>query len=101
MVFFRNWDQDRARHLERIRRGEIPGISKIPGIWTRSILSFLFNGGIILCLNSADVNNDNRLDLADPVFSLRYLFIGGPQPSSPYPNPGVEPADDDPVGCEG
>ncbi len=50
------------------------------------------------CKDAADVNNDSRIDISDPIFLLQYLFRGGPQPSSPYPAPGVDP-DQDPLGC--
>ena len=40
-------------------------------------------------------------DVTDALYLLTFLFRGGPQPSEPYPQPGVDPSDDDSgsLGC--
>ncbi len=61
----------------------------------RSLLVFLWSAGLCLvcsalpegsaCFAQAaflrgEANNDGRLDLADPIFTLNYLFLAGPEP---------------------
>ena len=47
------------------------------------------------CLDACDANDDGRVDLADAVFVLRYLFRDGKPPPAPGPNaPGPDPTED-------
>jgi len=46
------------------------------------------------CLDAADINDDGRVDLADPVFCLDFLFRGGRPPPEPFPGPGLDPTED-------
>ena len=67
------------------------------------LLNFIFSGGAAPpCMDAADANNDTRLDISDAIWLLNYLFQGGPQPSEPFPQPGVDPSDDGSgsLGCE-
>ncbi len=51
------------------------------------------------CLDACDVNDDGKIDIADPIYLLSYLFGRGPRP----PVPGIAPGIDwtpDPFGCE-
>lgn len=64
------------------------------------LLTYLFQSGPApTCEDSADANNDGMIDLADGIYLLNYLFVGGPTPSEPFPDPGLDP-DDDELGCE-
>jgi hypothetical protein len=53
-------------------------------------------------MDGADANNDTRIDISDSIWLLNYLFKGGPQPSEPFPQAGVDPSDDGKgsLGCE-
>jgi hypothetical protein len=56
------------------------------------LLLFLFaDGSTPSCLDSADANADLEVDIADPVYVLGYLFLGGPIPPPPGPARPGEP----------
>jgi len=61
----------------------------------QAVLSYLFLSGTwrfpAPCLDACDANDDGRIDLADSVYILRYLFKFAAQPKAPYPNPGPDP----------
>jgi hypothetical protein len=55
------------------------------------VLDFLFNDGVRpACADSADVNDDGRLEISDGVYLLSYLFGGGRRPPAPFPGPGID-----------
>ena len=63
-------------------------------------LRYLFQGGREpACQVALDANGDNRVDISDAVFTLGFLFLGGRQPPAPYPECGVDAAEETP-GCE-
>ena len=52
------------------------------------LLDFLFGGGSVGCLDSADVNDDGTNNIADVVYSLNVIFgisVGGTVPVVPAP----------------
>ena len=48
-------------------------------------LDALFSGAPLLCDRAADVHGDDTLNIADPVFTLSYLFASGQAPHVPGP----------------
>jgi hypothetical protein len=48
---------------------------------------------------AADANDDGGAGISDAVYSLGYLFLGGPTPPAPYPGCGTE-STEDALGCE-
>lgn len=50
------------------------------------------------CEDSADVDDDGAANVSDPVYLLRFLFLGGPPPPAPWPNCGADPTADA-LGC--
>ena len=44
----------------------------------------------LTCLLSADANDDNRVDIADAIWTVNFLFLGGRPPPPPYPEPGFD-----------
>lgn len=64
------------------------------------VLMHLFSGGPPLeCPVTADSDGSGfPLDLTDPVYLLRHLFLGDMPPPSPYPDCGPAPTADD-AGC--
>ena len=54
-------------------------------------LSALFLGGRrSSCLDAADANDDGKIDVSDPVATLRHLFSDGAELEAPvYPDCGV------------
>ena len=66
-----------------------------------SILSYLFSDSSILTsLDTADVIDDGRLDVSDPIALLSYLFSDAHTPAAPFRLPGFELTDES-LGCEG
>ena len=54
------------------------------------ILEGLFSGNALDCQDAADANDDGRVNVADPVFILDYLFGRGQEPPAPFPAPGYD-----------
>ena len=76
-----------------------------------ALASYLFNNGLTRfeppCLDACDCNDDGRLDAADVMCVLQFLFLFGPFPSDPGPGfdaagqrqpPGIDPTEDK-LGC--
>lgn len=64
------------------------------------LLVHLFqSGGTPPCLDACDINDDNAIDVADPIALLGWLFSGSPVLPDPYPNCGSDPTAGEP-GCE-
>lgn len=62
------------------------------------VLSAIFEGVPLGCLDAADANDDGSLDISDPVSLLQYLFGGGSPPPPPFPAPGADDSAD-PLSC--
>ena len=79
-----------------------------------AVVSFLFQVASLQfeppCLDACDVNDDGRVDLADAIGILNFLFVAGSRfPPFPGPGldenanatvPGIDVTDDDPLGCD-
>lgn len=65
------------------------------------IFNFLFRGQriVIDCLEGADVNDDGRIDISDPVYLVRFLVQGGPMPLPPFSYCDRDPTADS-LGCD-
>ncbi len=60
-----------------------------------TIADFLFRGGAQPgCLDSADTDDNGKLELTDPILLMNHLFKGGPPPAPPYPDEGLDPTPD-------
>ena len=56
-------------------RGHRAHIEAVDIIDVIAVLNFLFSGGAPLaCDDAGDANDDNRIDLADPIYVLGYLL---------------------------
>jgi hypothetical protein len=63
-------------------------------------LNWLFLGGPQpVCLDEADVDDTGGIDLSDPIALFNHLFLGGPEPAPPYPEPGLDPTEDELAEC--
>jgi len=51
------------------------------------------------CLKQMDVNDSGTLEISDPIYFLAHLFQGGSPPPPPYPEPGLDPTEDE-IPCE-
>ena len=66
--------------------------------------TFFFSGTAFLCEAAVDGNDDEQIDLADPIYLLNALFQGGPPPVAPNdcgtdPTPGLS-CEVASLGCE-
>ncbi|MBI4585485.1 MAG: lamin tail domain-containing protein, partial [Planctomycetes bacterium] len=59
----------------------------------RTILH-LFAGQALLCGDAADADDSGTVEVSDPLFILKYLFLGGSPPPPPFPDPGPDPTAD-------
>ncbi|HVR72838.1 MAG TPA: hypothetical protein VMT52_00830, partial [Planctomycetota bacterium] len=58
-------------------------------------------GTPLACADSADSNDDGRVDIADAVALLGYLFRGGPEPPAPGADScGPDPTQDELISCD-
>ena len=92
------------------RRGDVDGDGEINITDAVVTLAFLFSnrppGGPfgpppieLSCLDSADGNDDGEVDISDPIHSLNYQFLGGPEPPRPFATCGTDPTPDS-LDCE-
>ena len=60
-----------------------------------TVLRATFHGdATIWCDDAADANDDGELNISDASYIFNFLFLGGPPPRPPYPEPGSDPTDD-------
>ena len=65
-----------------------------------TILLFLFDGTASpTCLDALDVDDTGDVVLTDPIFLLRFLFLGGAPVPAPVGSCGTDPTADE-LGCE-
>ncbi|MEM7236172.1 MAG: IPT/TIG domain-containing protein, partial [Planctomycetota bacterium] len=78
----------------QFRRGEVNADRVTNLTDALLILDHLFIGQARLeCLKAADFDDNGRVEIADPIGSLSYQFLGGPPP----PAPGLEDCGEDPT----
>ena len=57
------------------------------------MLDFLFGATLPTHLVALDAKDDEEIDIADPIFTLRPPFSGGPSPSASVPGCGLDPTE--------
>ena len=63
-------------------------------------LGYQFDGITVACMDACDANDDGKINLADSVYILNYLFIFGPEMPAPGAvTPGADPTEDN-LGCD-
>ncbi|MEM7167605.1 MAG: PKD domain-containing protein [Planctomycetota bacterium] len=76
-------------------RGNANGSGNIDIADAVFVLTFLFAGGTPPpCPDAADPNDNGTVDIADAVNILTFLFAGTVTPRYPFPEPGLDPTDD-------
>lgn len=65
-----------------------------------ALLGYLFLGTENSCPDALDVNDDGIADLTDGIGLAKFLFKTFEPPHSPYPEPGLDPTDDDLGRCD-
>jgi PKD repeat protein len=83
----------------RFIRGDVDGSGVVEITDAIVLLNFLFLGGRApRCMDAADLSDAGRVDISGAISVLNYLFLGGAAPRVPFPNPGIDPTDDN-LGC--
>ena len=59
-----------------------------------AIVNFVAGTSPVGCEDACDMNDDGIVDQADAIDLLNYLFSGGPPPTAPFPDCGLEPTFD-------
>ncbi len=88
-----------ARPGDGFLRGDVDADGQVAINDAVRILSYLFQGGTIDCLDAADVDDQSAVIITDAVVILVYLFLGGVPPAKPFPECGP-PLDGFRLGCE-
>lgn len=82
------------------RRGDANGDGENDISDSIRILSYLFLGVPVLCLDACDVDDTGEVDITDAIVNFNWLFLGGPAPAAPGPSTcGPDPTEDE-VGCD-
>jgi hypothetical protein len=67
------------------KRGDVDGDGRRTVTDAILILHSLFGGGGPLsCNDASDLDDSDAVDVADPIYLLRYIFQGGPEPPPPF-----------------
>ena len=80
-------------------RGDPNGDGAIDISDTVAILSYLFEGLSLSCIDAADIGDNGQVNIADAVAIVSYLFRGGSPPQPPFPDCGLDPTDDSIAEC--
>jgi hypothetical protein len=81
-------------------RGDSNHDSKVDLSDAVATLLYLFSGGgTPPCLDAADVDDSNRIEITDAVFLLGALFLGTKTIPEPYPECGTDSTQDS-LGCK-
>jgi len=75
-------------------RGDANGDSVLDVSDPIKILLYLFWGIQINCRDSADTNDDGRIDISDVNYLLNYMFKNGPPPRNAFPAVDQDPTND-------
>lgn len=82
------------------QRGDCNTDLKVDLADAATVLGQQFSGLAIDCEDACDSNDDGKINLADSVYLLNYLFIFGPITPDPGPStPGSDPTEDA-LGCD-
>lgn len=82
-------------------RGDVDGDGSAGFIDAVRSLSYLFQGqGRPPCLEALDTDDNGKLELLDPLATLRYLFLSGSPAAEPSTACGIDPTPDG-LGCDG
>lgn len=83
----------------RFLRGDCNGDLRHDIADPATVLGFQFQGFEVACMDACDANDDGKVNLADTVYLLNFLFQSGATPLEPFPNPGLDPTEDQ-LDCE-
>lgn len=75
---------------ETFKRGDVNDDGGVDIADPLSVLSHLFAGGSLSCLDAADANDDETIDIADGIALLGWLFSGHSPPLPPFSSCGFD-----------
>ncbi|MDE0961128.1 MAG: dockerin type I repeat-containing protein, partial [Planctomycetota bacterium] len=76
------------------RRGDPNGDGSIDISDAVAILQYLFNGGNLQCIDTADIYDTGEVNISDTVALVVYLFGSGNPPAAPFPACGWDSSPD-------
>lgn len=81
-------------------RGDITGDSRVDLSDSQALLNHLFKSApLIVTQDAADTDDNGQVDIADSIYLLKYLFMGGLSLPAPFPYPGIDPTSDSLAGA--
>jgi hypothetical protein len=63
------------------------------------LIGYVYGGPELPCLDAGDLNDDGTVNADDVLYFVQYLFVWGPPPAPPFPNPGPDPTEPDGLTC--
>ena len=76
-------------------RGDVQGDLSVNISDAVAVLGHLFSGRPVPCVDAADVDDSGTVEITDALFLVEYLFLEGEPPMAPFPDPGVDPTEDE------
>ena len=93
--------------LKEFKRGDCNDDERCDIADSASILAWQFQGFVVNCEDACDINDDGKINLADAVYNLNFLFKDGAEPvvldengvqRDPWNDPAADLTVDDPTG---
>jgi hypothetical protein len=81
-------------------RGDVNRDGRLNATDAVSVLAYLFGGLALGCLDAADVDDNEALEITDAIRILEFLFRRGEPPAAPHPAPGADTDEGGVLGCE-
>lgn len=89
-----------SSHPVTFIRGDTNGDGRVDIADAVRALDYLFGGWPGAdCMEAFDIDDSRNLNVTDPIYLLNHLFLGGPEPPAPYPEPGTDPGPSA-LGCD-
>ena len=84
-------DPDRVKTIQQKRSRLATDVEVAREVDTLFALNFLcLNGPTPPVIEACNTNDDQEVDIGDALYLVWYLFVSGPEPPAPFPDPGRE-----------
>lgn len=91
---------ERSEPVSFFVRGDSNGDRRVDISDAIFALNYQFLGGETPgCMDATDFDDNGKTEITDAIYLLGSLFQGGPNPPAPFPEPGIDATDDDPLDC--
>jgi hypothetical protein len=81
-------------------RGDADGTGAVDAFDVAAVARWLFEGGVLPCLDAADAGDDGRVDPLDAALIASHVFGRGPPPAPPFPACGLDPTFGEGLSCD-